>query len=457
MKWTAAVIAAVIAAAAAGPALGQEANLADWQRRAAITLESEPVKGVAEFAITDEVFDAARADLTDLRIIDDTGAQTGYVLRVAERKVVATPLSGTLFNQTYLPGQQSSATVDFGSKVMKNRVEVSTDGASFWRKATVESSDDGVMWHMVVEGAMLIRKQGDAASAAYEKRTITFPPNDERYLKVTVFNGPDDPDKVEIRGVSASRNVEEPAETADVKVLSSKVTQDTEHRETDIVLDLGWRNLPISELRLAFGEANFFRSFALYGRDSERETIKTMREDLPPAQQVVDTPWEAMTGGTLYKFSGGKNPEESLSIRPQGKGFRYLKVTIYNANDPPLQFTEAEAKRYVQYAAFQPRAGRRYMLYFGNEQAPEATYDLAQYAGRLRGEGVTKAALETAEANPAKAPEKQAPWSERHRGLIWVALLAVLVVLGGLVMRQMKAAEKAAQKPEAGEGPGGTS
>jgi hypothetical protein len=47
--------------------------------------------------------------------------------------------------------------------------------------------------------------------------------------------------------------------------------------------------------------------------------------------------------------------------------------------------------------------------------------------------------------NPAYRLAQQAvPWSERHKGLIWVALLAALAALGLIIYRQIKAPPSAA-------------
>ena len=425
-------------------------DVADWSTKAAVNLPAAPDRGIVELPLGDEVFDKARPDLSDLRILDGDGVETGYVLRSAEGVRTLDPVEGRVLNEEYVPKQQSSCVVDFGANVAKNRIEVTTEGDGFWRTATIEAGNDGIVWHTLVQGAILVRKPADATGALYEKKAIAFPENDRRYLRVTVFNGPGDPDHVAIISVKSFRYVVTAAETVAVTVAAQTVTQDAERHRTEITLDLGRRNLPLAELKLNFTDANFFRRVSLSGRNTERETIRTSREDAAAVERVVDTPWQPImgspvTGGAVYRYSAGGKTDESTTIglsrlSLSGPGYRYLRIWIENASDPPLDVQGASVTRLAYYLDFQARPGKTYALYFGNPRAPSPTYDFAQYAGRLRKDGVTKASLEAAVQNPAKRAGRVPPWSERHKGLIWAALVLVIIVLGLLIMRQLKTA-----------------
>ena len=97
--------------------------------------------------------------------------------------------------------------------------------------------------------------------------------------------------------------------------------------------------------------------------------------------------------------------------------------------------------RRTQYVAFRPRRGRTYALYLGNPEAERPDYDIVRYVGRLRAEGVQSASLGAVAPNRAyRSEEQEVPWSERHRAILWLALLAVLVVLVVLVGRQARQA-----------------
>jgi hypothetical protein len=132
--------------------------------------------------------------------------------------------------------------------------------------------------------------------------------------------------------------------------------------------------------------------------------------------------------------------DESLEVDLRGAKYRYIRLGISNGDDPPLRDPGIAAiHACVHYVAFQPKTGASYSLYVGNPASRAPEYDIVHYADRLRAESVTKAALGRIAMNPdyGRANEP-VPWSERHKITLWAALLAIVVVLGSLVIRQLK-------------------
>ncbi len=425
-------------------------DIADWTTMAPVTV-SDYSKPLAEFAITQDVFDAARPDLSDLRIIDDTGAEAAYAVRAAGGSKSLVPLAGKLFNEAHAPGNETSVMVDFGSNVMKNRIEVTTSGENFWRRAMVEASDDAKQWYMVVDGALLVRKAGDASAATYDKKRIAFLDNNRRFMRVTVYNASEDAEDVTILDIKCWQYIATPPETLPVEIASTTLAEDEKAKRTDITLDLAWRNLPLYSVELDFENANFLRRVSLSGRNSETEVMRRRVEDAPAIEETVKTPWREMTRDVIYRYTGGGKVDESLAFSPVEGRYRYLKAEVYNASDAPLVFKRATVRMLAYYAAFEPREGRTYTLYFGNERARTPSYDLVNYVNRLRGDGVSVAQVGTAAPNGVKKAARELSWSERNKWVIYVALAAVLIVLAVLVKRQINelaATQKPAEPPE---------
>jgi len=415
----------------------------DWSHCAPIRLERPPGAGVVELELTSEIFDRARGDLADLRVVGEAGGEAPYVLRTATGTVRKEALKAALYNRTYRAGGQSSVTADFGRKALKNRIEIVTPGTSFRRKVLVEGSDDGRNWSTVREGAFVFRLANEATGEASENRLVRLSDNDQRYLRVTVYPGPEDSERVEIQDISAWRLTAEPPETDTVSPINTEVTERPRERRTDIDLDLSYRNLPLHEMALHFGDANFFRQVTVLGRDRKERVVRTRIEDRPVREQVVPEAWTPITGAVIYRFPGGPGAgggDEALVLNLSGARYRYLELQIQNGDDPPLHFEGAGVTRLRTYLAFQAKWPGAYKLYAGNQAATQPAFDIVHYIQRLRGEGVTTAQLGALAPNPAYRVAQQAvPWSERHKGLIWAALLAALAVLGLLVYRQIKA------------------
>ncbi|MGB2822909.1 MAG: DUF3999 family protein [Phycisphaerae bacterium] len=432
-------VGAGMSAAADGP------DLTAWRHVAAVQLESRPAKGVVELSLPAEVFAGSRADLADLRLAAGTGGIVPYVLRV-DRGTAGQSVSyepKRMFNPVYLPGKQGSVTLDFGGSAKRTEIDVDTPGTNFRRRVMVEASGDGEAWQVLRETAWLFRIAYEKGS--YSKNRVTLPDNDFRYLRVTVFNASDDPERVEVRAVRARYAKSVPPLTVEVPVLSTVVTQRPKIKATEIEADLGHENLPLHAAALSFEDANFLRRVEVLGRNRLTRTVLESVEGAPPRKREAAVPWRVLTGGTIHRFSSPAGKTESSDLRPSvGGKCRYLLIRIYNGDNAPLKLTGVKVTRFQHHLAFQPKAEGTYKLYFGNEEAGKPQYDLAHFVGRLRDEGVTAVSLGPASPNPLFAVKAKAvPWSERYKAPLWGVLIAVLLVLGVLVVRQARRARPA--------------
>ena len=426
----------LIAAGAAGGA--EESPWAGWSHRADVLIEGTPSGGLVELALTPEVFDLVRADLGDLRFAAADGREAPFVLIRPRGGSQKTTLTARLYNRTWQPGESCSITADFGRKAMKDHVAIATPGHDFRRACRLEGSDDGTTWSVLRDGAFLFHVSADAGAVAYVKDTVGLPDNDFRYLRVTVLNGADDPQRLEITGLKTWRTVRTsaPAEPVPVAAAGARQVKDT----TEIEIDLGCRNLPLRRLRLEFADADFFRRVTVEGRSRKTRILRVPFEDEPARTREVEEPWRRIRDGVVYRYTAGKGRDESLDLDLSPARFRYLRVRVANRDNPPLQFTKATATRFVTRAAL-PAPKGSVRLYAGNAAASEPSYDLAHYADRLRVEGVVRASLGPLADNPDfGAPADEAPWSERHRAILWVAMLGALAVLAFLIYRQVKTA-----------------
>ena len=436
MKYAAMVcmLAAAVSTAAAAE------QVSKWPKTADVVLEVAPDRGAVEFELTPEVFAVAQQDLAGLRIVDLAGAFVPRVTRweSARPRRETKALAASLYNPTYLPGRQSSVVADFGAKLNRNEIYIETVGVNFRRRVMVEACDDGKSWQVLRKAGWLFRV---AAGAEYQKRRVSLPANDFRYLRVTVFNAPDDPERIEIRRVQARNVTYLTAKTAPVPLRSTEMAQKPRIKATEINIDTGIERLPLCELRLGFEDENFLRRVTVLGRDRLTRTIVEHMEDGGRRKKEIEEPWATIRGGTVHRFTASGDMDESLTIRLDSVGARcrYLKVRIFNGDNAPLRFTEASLRRTRAYVAFQPKTGGAYRLLAGNEGASRPAYDLLHFIGRLRKEGVTEARLGTLKANPDFSETRvQPPWSERHKWPLWCVLIGVGTLLAILIVRRGK-------------------
>jgi len=148
---------------------------------------------------------------------------------------------------------------------------------------------------------------------------------------------------------------------------------------------------------------------------------------------------EQLTGLTLQL--AGEAPSKGMTHQVMGR-CRYIFVRIFNGDDAPLKFMGMKVRRLQEYVAFRAEPAGSYELFFGNTNTWRVQYDLANYADRLRSEGVAVATLGAVAPNPLYAAKtKVVPWSERHVVILWTGLAVVLGVLTALVLRQARQAK----------------
>ncbi|HVT83365.1 MAG TPA: DUF3999 family protein [Phycisphaerae bacterium] len=429
--------AATMLAALAG-ASGATPDVAQWTHVAPVEIKDTPGKGLIELPLTPEVFAAASPSLGDLRLADTAGKFIPYVLRTDQGASWTDSYQPRLFNATFVPGRESSITADFGIKATRTRIDIDTPGTNFRRRVRIEASADGNTWQVLKASDWLVRVAYEQGS--YNKSEVILPDNDFRYLRVTVYNVPEDAERVDIRSITAFRGQARPALATDVPTRS--VTTRQEAKETAIEVDLGYENLPLSEMSLAFDDPNFLRHVSISGRNVRTRTVTEPVENSQPITREVEEPWSSIASTTLYRFPGGDGlaPSEALML-PIRSQYRYLLVQIQNGDDAPLKFSGIKVRRLEEFLAFRADVQGPVQLYAGNPDASAPNYDLASFAARLRSDGVTPAHLGSLMTNPRFAAKTTTvPWSERHAVLLWSSLVAIVVVLGVLVMRQARSA-----------------
>ena len=389
-----------------------------WPHSAVIDIAGRTTEKVIEFELVPKVFDGARQGLGDLRIVDEsTGQETAYVLRtVVLEKPLPIKLAGRLFNQTYLPDKYTRVTVDFKKPLMKNRVYILADGKGFMRnKVLIESSDNGKNWNQVAERPHLFRfrcKYNE--SYCNRERAMYISKNDHRYMRITIYNNKGEKRKIKINNVWARDWTPYVPETEPVAVQKTELSEKS-NSNTQIKVDLGNKNLPLYDVKLDFEDEDFFRYANVHHQGSNSRL------------------------NSIYRFSSGGGLDEDLSIRlKQSRGQTFV-LDIENGDDPPLQFKNLTVTRLVRRVAFFPKTDGPFKLYFGNAAATRPKYDLSHFLDRLENEGVYRANLGSISFK--EPPPKEIPFSERYKWLIWVALLAVLLVLGLLVLGQVKSAQ----------------
>ena len=413
--------------AAAESEAAEHEDLAHWQWF--MELAAPPrTSGRMDCILTPAVFDKAREDLGDLRLIDGAGREIPYAIRVRRSHAEPQEIPSKAFNQARNADGSAETSFDLGARPPENRsLTVEPDGANYRRRAQVQGGADGADWRTLVDdGSLVSLRVGDQAIDA---RTLTYPASRFRYLRVRVYPDKAGDDKVNPPRVRVWRAVEKQGEdyTTPVQIDPREPVPTPAGPGSAWFLsvqDVRGADLEAYWERLSFDVANeeFSRSFSLEAADPGAA---------PRRLDVGEDRWLRPPGD-----------ERPLTATFPEVRARRLRLIVTDNRDPPLRLTAARSTAASRQLVFTPPAGWAppLRLYFGNPDSAAGRYN--DYAAALPAAldppptRVRLAGYEDmgdVEKNPEyRAPPK--PFTERFPWLIYVVLgIAGLTLLGILL------------------------
>jgi hypothetical protein len=125
---------------------------------------------------------------------------------------------------------------------------------------------------------------------------------------------------------------------------------------------------------------------------------------------------------------------ESLAVEITNSHTQHFTVTIDNGDDPPLMLNAVQPLSIERRIYFDPGGKSSLKLYYGDEKLEPPVYDYAQFF--QEDPNAAQAQLGSGILNPAYTgrPDER-PWSERHKAVLWIAMLLAIALLSGLALR----------------------
>ena len=421
---------------------------AKWKYRATVTIESGTDK-YSRLILTPDVYNAARPDLGDIRLIDNSGKQVAYIIARPQDRTERQQYKPSVINRSTNTENAAMVTLDFGQKVVKNSIEVITKGDNFRRMVKIEGSNDNTEFFTLVKRAYVF-----AVGQDKHFEQIGLPTNDYRYLRITVWPMPDEKNSPVIDEVKTFKVVEKIAQRQQVEMVGVEHSEDEKNKSSIYVYDLTYQHLPISEIELEVTSDSFYRFVSIEGRDQATRKVEIASEDNRQRFEEVEVPWERLVSDTIYRYAepGGEKPAypearpsgrcEKLVIRVYAgrRVHRYLKITIANYDDEPVEVEKTSAKMIADEVVFAADDNTELVLYAGSASAGMPQYDIKYRLTNPLEVKTKPAGLSSITDNPLfrEADEKLAPWTERHRILLLIALIVVALVLGRFILKSFK-------------------
>ena len=128
---------------------------------------------------------------------------------------------------------------------------------------------------------------------------------------------------------------------------------------------------------------------------------------------------------------------EDLTLELYGRPGNSVKVAIQNGDDKPLPIEHVRALSFERRIYLDPDGKTSLQLYYGDAELGSPAYDYAKFFQPSPNAGVAQFGLPEANPQFTGRPDER-PWSERHQGVLWAAMVAAVALLGALAVRGMK-------------------
>jgi len=396
MKRIAFTLALLASFAAAGvqPAAGAEFNRADFRYVRPLVAGSSggPVLVEPDGAL----FQHSLPSFADLRITDARGHEVPWRPIRSER--ITSPEAVPVLNSGR-QGHFAVALLDLGTqRRIRDRVELEVPDQGFVGRVVILGTDDrhGPLTRLSVTGIYDVRGAQPARSTV-----AVFPPSDFRYLLV--------------RATGVSRIAGATVSGADsrprlLRRTPKSILQREEGTRTIVTLDLGFRNVPVDELRIAAETARYERPLLISGSNRRR--------------------WfEPLASARTFRFPGSSSAPISL-----GAHHRYIRIEIDNGDDPPLRGIAISAWSRSRALLLEGGHPPPYTAYYGSSRANAPNYDFARIPTNALGVvRAVRSQLGSERENSAFVPPPDTrSFATRNPGLVTGALALAALALGAV-------------------------
>ncbi|MGA9815322.1 MAG: DUF3999 family protein [Terriglobales bacterium] len=397
-----AVIVALGAPLALGPSISYFTNVRDVH-------VSQPEQQ-NYFMVDEEIWARARPDLADLRIYNGEN-QVQYALSEQRGGTSSHEEPARILNLGNVDGR-TEFDLDLGEVGEYDRIRLQLDAKDFVVTASLAGSnqvDAKSATHLPQATLYDFSREDLGSNAVLKLRPASF-----RYLHVTLSAGIA---PAQVKGASVYNLQETKANWTEVGSCGAP----SQVARTTVIICNSPARVPVDRVRFRVDpkQVNFRRAVVLsdasdrhYGSGGEITRVRMNRGGATVISEEMDVP----IGGE----SSGR-----------------MKVTVDNGDNPPLSISGVELLSVERRVYFDPQGKSLLKVYYGDDKLGAPVYDYARFF--KADPAAAKAELSAGAHNQAYSgrPDDR-PWSERHKAVLWLAMLLAVIVLAALAIRGLK-------------------
>ena len=405
--------------AAVAPALADSSVPDAWRawrysRAIEITNPSANPSSPARIDIPFDLYVHSEHDLSDVRIIDDSGAEIPFLVYGPQFQPPIENRTATLDERSFLPNQYTQLVIDLGPGTeFHNGVEIRTPQTNFINWVEIAVSDDAKTWRIVKDRAPI---SSFVAENIAGSRLVRYPDTNARYIRERIF---EPAHQFPVSSVSVSFAREPKPTPQETLPIALELDPKAPKGSTRWTVDLGQSKIPVDGVRFTTSQPQFFRVVRLQSSDDNEN-------------------WVDYCAGEIYRYKQGEKQAELLQVTTPFVYWkpRYWRIEVLNASDAPLAGVTATLLATPRVLLFFPQPGHTYRILYGNDTARQPTYDLARTFDPHTWPETAAATLanEVATANFLDTR----PFTERHPYVLWIAFLFAVAALGYAALRALK-------------------
>lgn len=344
------------------------------------------------------VYAASAIDFRDLRLVDQNGLETPYLLqKIAGSKTNIRRLSSRSETQ----GLQKIDDEGIVITVNLDKAAANADGLTvitsqhdFEYNLQIHGSNDGENWQKLVNNTAIYDY---SRYMAVGNRDIELPSNGYRQFKIVVakasqtrtaelleltrtLHGGEEgqrSEKQELRNEplhieridfwhNVAETLPEAEQAFDYPLAGFRISEDAEHKTSLIDIDAGRQ--PLTGFRLTSATPNFSR----------------YAEVQIALQQGVETRMQTIGSATLEALHYQDINREQAMVSFQEQRRDHYRIVVHNQDNPPLEVSAVIGTGLGYHLLFLPQPGQSYQLRYGADKADMPRYDTAPIRELLR-------------------------------------------------------------------------
>lgn len=360
------------------------------------------------------VFSTVKQDLSDIRIYGITSKndtiEAPYILKINSEKVQSKMISYEILNSSKtIKGQYFTIQTD--GKDAINEIELNFDETNFDWKIKLEGSQNQNDWFTILDNYRILSINNEMTFFMFTQ--LYFSKSKYKYFRIFVDTSKD----LKLKSVNIISQILTEGQYVEYEVFDTAIRND--NKITEIEIDLKHK-LPVKFLNILINNSfDYYRPFKIEYLVDSIKTEKGWKYN-----------YARLNNGIFHSFSPNNI---KLIGSPISNKF---KVTIYNADNQPLNITDILVKGYKHHLIARFTEDADYSLVYGNNTARLPNYDIKTFENTIP---VNLQSLVLGEQQSIQQPKDvkgSALFESKY--WLWAVMIVIIILLGGFTLKMMK-------------------